>query len=172
MFLLESSNNPEKAVTFVDNHDTQPSQALQSFIELWFKQSSYAIILLRNSGYPCIFYGDLYGISHNNISKVDNLELIMQLRKEKAYGEQYDYIDDANVIGWTRNGDVNHSKSGLAVIISNKDSSEKTMYIGEEFKGNTFIDSLGNCNEEVIIDENGNGLFKVNAKSVSIWVKK
>ena len=42
--------NPSKAVTFVDNHDTQPGQSLQSFVEAWFKQTAYAIILLRNEG--------------------------------------------------------------------------------------------------------------------------
>ena len=33
--------NPSKAVTFVDNHDTQPGQSLQSFIQGWFKPVSY-----------------------------------------------------------------------------------------------------------------------------------
>ena len=62
--------NPAKAVTFVDNHDTQPGQALESFVVDWFKPAAYAIILLRDSGYPCVFYGDFYGIPHNNISPV------------------------------------------------------------------------------------------------------
>lgn len=39
----------------MDNHDTQPGQALQSFVDEWFKQSAYAIILLREEGYPCVF---------------------------------------------------------------------------------------------------------------------
>ena len=36
--------------------------------------------------------------------------------------------------------------------------------------GEKFLDSLGNCKEEVIIDEEGYGNFKVKGKSVSIWV--
>ena len=66
--------NPSKAVTFVDNHDTQPEQALESFIEKWFKPAAYALILLREDGYPCVFYGDYYGIPHNNIEPVEELK--------------------------------------------------------------------------------------------------
>ena len=38
------------AVTFVDNHDSQPLQALESSVEPWFKPLAYAIILLRARG--------------------------------------------------------------------------------------------------------------------------
>ena len=56
-------NHPDSAVTFVDNHDTQRGQALESTIAEWFKPAAYALILLRQTGLPCIFYGDYYGIS-------------------------------------------------------------------------------------------------------------
>ena len=76
------------AVTFVDNHDTQPEQALESFVERWFKPSAYSIILLRDTGYPCVFYGDYYGISHNNIEGLEELKILIKLRKEKAITEK------------------------------------------------------------------------------------
>lgn len=43
------------------NHDTQPYQALEVPIADWFKPLAYSLILLRCSGYPCVWYGDLYG---------------------------------------------------------------------------------------------------------------
>ena len=46
------------------------------------------------------------------------------------------------------------------------------MYVGEKFKGATFYDYLGNVNEKVVIDEKGYGLFKVNAKSISVYIKE
>ena len=49
------------AVTFVENHDSQPLQALESVVEPWFKPIAYAIILLRQQGYPCIFHADYTG---------------------------------------------------------------------------------------------------------------
>jgi len=36
---------PAKAVTFVENHDTQPCQSLMSPVEPWFKPHAYALIL-------------------------------------------------------------------------------------------------------------------------------
>ena len=163
--------NPSKAVTFVDNHDTQPGQALESFVDRWFKQSAYSIILLREQGYPCVFYGDYNGIPHNNIKKVENIEIIIKLRKEKAYGTQNDYFDSKNFIGWTREGNEENLKSGLAVIISNGADGEKRMYIGKHFAGEEFIDTLAHIEETITIDEDGYGIFKVKAKSVSIWVQ-
>lgn len=163
--------NPSKAVTFVDNHDTQPEQSLQSYVERWFKLPAYSIILLRDEGYPCVFYGDFYGIKHNNIEKIEGLKEMITIRKEKAYGKQNDYFDDPNCIGWTREGDDGHIKSGVAVLISNKYDSEKRMYIGKELAGEEFIDAIGNCDEKVIIDEEGFGNFKVKSKSVSVWVR-
>ena len=55
-------SHPMNAVTFVDNHDSQPQESLESWVEDWFKQSAYALILLRKDGYPSVFYGDYYGI--------------------------------------------------------------------------------------------------------------
>lgn len=164
--------NPCMAVTFVDNHDTQPEQALQSFVDAWFKPIAYSLILLRQEGYPCVFYGDFYGIKHNNIEKVQELETLIQLRKDKAYGKQNDYFDNRNYIGWTREGDDEHIKSGIAVVISNAGDGEKRMYVGKHFAGCTFIDSIGNSLEEVVIDDEGCGNFKVKSRSVSVWIEK
>ncbi len=164
--------NPSKAVTFVDNHDTQPGQALESFVEAWFKPIAYSIILLRNEGYPCVFYGDLYGIEKDNIQPIESVKTILNLRKEKAYGNQYDYIDNKNCIGWTREGDKEYAKSGLAVLISNSGYAEKRMYVGKKFANKKFIDAMNNIKDEVIIDEEGIGNFKVNEKSVSVWINQ
>lgn len=163
--------NPSKAVTFVDNHDTQPGQSLQSFVERWFKPAAYSMILLRNEGYPCIFYGDFYGIPHDNIPPIEELKIILAIRKEKAYGVQHDYFDHQDYIGWTQEGDEEHLQSGIAVVISNSLDGEKKMYIGKRLIGEKFIDALGNCNDIVEIDQEGCGIFKVKGKSTSIWVK-
>lgn len=78
-----------------------------------------------------------------------------------------------DVVGFTREGDEEHANSALATIFTNCDNEgEKEMYVGEKFKGSVFYDYLGNVNEKVIIDEKGYGLFKVNAKSISVYVKE
>ncbi len=163
--------NPGRAVTFVDNHDTQPGQALQSWIPSWFKEIAYSIILLRREGYPCIFYGDYYGIQHDNIEPMENLKTLLLLRRDRAYGEQVDYFDDKNIIGFTRLGDDDHYKSGMAVIISDKYEGSKRMYVGTKFAGERFFDALGNREDEITIGEDGFGDFIVNGGSVSVYVK-
>ncbi len=49
------------AVTFVDNHDTQVGQSLQSWIDGWFKVHAYSLILLRKAGVPVVFWGIYLG---------------------------------------------------------------------------------------------------------------
>ena len=165
--------NPVKAVTFVDNHDTQPGQALESFVEDWFKPMAYALILLREGGYPCVFYGDYKGISHDKIkSKKVMLDKLMKIRKNKAYGPQHDYLDDPDCIGWTREGDAEHKDSGLAVVLSDGKGGTKRMYIGRQFAGAHFSDVMGNAKYNIKIDEDGCGNFYVNRGAVSVWVRK
>ena len=161
---------PEKAVTFVDNHDTQYGQSLQSFVEDWFKQLAYAMILLRQDGIPCVFYTDYYGNPAQNRPLVPNLGKLIKLRSKYAYGEQADYLDDDHVIGWVRRGDAEHPTSGLAVVLSNGDGGVKRMEMGAAFAGKTFHDALGNCPDPVVIGEDGFGEFRTEGRSVSVWV--
>ena len=162
-------NHPEHAVTFVENHDTQRGQALESTVEEWFKPAAYALILLREDGLPCLFYGDYYGIEGEfaQESFQEVLDTLLYARKELAYGEQIDYFDDPNCIGWTRSG--NEGGTPLAVTISNDAANSKTMEIGSDWAGQTFHDILGNCSDTVTIDEDGWGDFPVSEKSVSVW---
>lgn len=147
-----------------------PGQSLQSFIEPWFKPSAYSLILLRQDGYPCVFYGDFYGITNQDIPPVSGLQTLMELRKEKAYGIQHDYFDHPHTIGWTLEGDEEHLSSGLATLITNQGEAEKRMYVGENHQGEKWIDALNNCQQEIWIDDQGYGNFKVVEKSVSVWV--
>lgn len=139
---------PDKAVTFVDNHDTQRGQALES---------------------TCVFYGDYYGISGQYAQEdfKEILDRLLAIRKDLAYGEQNDYFDHANCIGWVRSGAENQSP--IAVLISNDQENSKSMFVGQEWTNQTFVDLLGNHQGQVTIDEEGYGQFPVSARSVSVW---
>lgn len=164
-----AKNHPESAVTFVDNHDTQRGQALESTVEEWFKPAAYALILLREAGLPCVFYGDYYGISGEfaQESFQEVLDKLLDIRLNLAYGEQTDYFDDANCIGWTRQG--MDDGQPIAVLISNNQAASKSMLVGPEWAGREFSDYLGNSSQTVIIDDQGWGEFPVEEKSVSVW---
>ena len=165
--------NPEYAVTFVDNHDTQLGQSLNSWIQDWFKPLAYALILLRKDGIPCIFYGDYYGIEHDNIPpKKKLLENMIKARKHFSYGKQRDYFKNENIIGWVREGDSDHTDSGLAVVMSDNAGGCIEMNMGERLANTVFYDCTGNLAETVYVDANGNGIFYCDGGSVSVWIKK
>ena len=160
----------EHAVTFVDNHDTQPSQGLQSWVSDWFKPLAYALILLRKDGYPCVFYGDYYGIPYSQIpAQKEMLDRLLYLRKHYAVGEQIDYFDDSSLIGWIRKDD---NQKCLVCVMSDSVGGQKTMCVGIQYSGYIFYDYLGNCQEEIMIDENGYGNFPVLGGHVSVYIVK
>lgn len=173
------SKYPTHAVTLVDNHDTQPLQALEAPVENWFKPLAYALILLRQNGYPCVFYPDLYGAEYTDKGKdgndykitlkpVDELPKLLQIRKKYAYGEQIDYFDHSNTIGWTRLGDENN-QNAIAVVLTNGSDGYKEMYVGKKYAGTQFVDLLENRNELILINNDGFGKFTVNGGSISVW---
>jgi len=173
---------PELAITFVDNHDTQPLQSLESWVDPWFKPHAYAIILLRQQGIPCVFFTALYGASYSDtkeekqfdieIPPTENLELLMKVRAAYAYGEQRDYFNDAHIIGWTREGLADMPGSGCAVVISNAETNQITMSLGEINAGKTMFNAIGLQTHQVILNEKGEGLFTVNPGSIAVWVFK
>ncbi len=174
---------PDLAVTLVGNHDTQPLQAMEATVDDWFKPHAYALILLNEKGYPCIFYPDLFSASYKDIGQdgkehdiflpaCNELEKLLCCRKLYAYGPQKNYFDDPHCIGWTRQGDDEHKNSGCAMLISNAGECAKKMEIGKQHAGKTFTDYLQKHPAKVTINEDGTGEFFVGENSVSVWVCK
>jgi len=165
-------SHPDCAVTFVDNHDSQRGSSLESQIKDWFKPIAYSIILLMEKGYPCIFYGDYYGMNGKNSPHKQIIEILLEARRTYAYGEQRDYFTHPSTAGFVRLGDKKHTGSGLALLISNGKDGEKIMNVGEDRKGEVWYDFTGNIKEEVTIDEKGNAKFFVQGGNIAVWVKR
>ena len=177
---------PVLAVTLVENHDTQPCQALESPVEDWFKPLAYAFILLRQEGYPNIFYADYYGAqytsSDNRCGKAESgnttikmtahkplIDQFLAARKTFAHGPQKNYLNHWDIIGWTRLGSAEHP-GAMAVIMSDHQGGTKWMDVG---KPNTsFIDMTGHRVETITTNKDGWGEFPVNGNSVSVWAEQ
>lgn len=161
--------NPVMAVTFVDNHDSQPGQSLQSWVDDWFKQHAYALILLRKDGYPCIFYGDYFGNedpAHPLTRHRKIIDDMIQARSRYMYGDQHDYFDHPNCIGWTWTGDADHP-GGLAVLMSNGDAGRKRM---KTHRPNaTYRDLTNHIPEPVTTDADGEAEFVCAPGKLSVW---
>lgn len=161
---------PNLSVTFVDNHDTQPGQSLESFIPDWFKLQAYSLILLREAGYPCVFYGDYYGIPHSSEDpKKSALDKLLRARHGLAYGEQRDFFEDRNLIGWTREGDDAHPDSGLAVLLTNGSGGTRQLFIGEKNAGRYMRQIFDEEARPLRVDEAGHILLDVPDASVRVW---
>lgn len=164
-------SHPLEAVPFVDNHDSQPGQALESWVDPWFREIAYALILLRKDGYPCIFAGDILGISSASYPGMkDALVHLLTARKKFAYGDEDEYMQTPTKIGWVRRGDASHPHP-LAVLISTGDKDHERMFVGEKEKGKTYQD-LSGVNQDLIIGEDGFGDFTVGPGSVTYWAEK
>ncbi|KAG7439172.1 putative alpha-amylase [Guyanagaster necrorhizus] len=162
------------AVTLVDNHDTQVGQKLESWVSPAFKPLAYALILLRPSGYPCVFWGDLYGTEGDNPQQpVPQLDVMIRARNLYAHGELRDYWDHMNCVGWVRMGKSDEGQAGCAVVLCNGSSEgSKRMDVGKEHAGEKWKDLLGWYQGEIVIEDDGWAEFKCSARSVSIWVKE
>jgi alpha-amylase len=142
------ASKPLNAVTLVQNHDTQPGQALAAPIEDYFKPLAYAIILLRGAGYPVVFYGDLYGIGGPHVPRGPScsgrLADLVLARKLYAYGREESYFDRRNCIGWVRRGTWDR-KDGCAVVLSTAGLGEKSMFVGQTHAGEFWTDIVFSC---------------------------
>ncbi|KYP15229.1 alpha-amylase [Flavihumibacter sp. CACIAM 22H1] len=174
---------PQLAVTLVDNHDTQPLQELESPVEAWFKPIAYALILLRQAGTPCVFYPALYGAHYKDqgddgqeheiwLSAVEELPAMIRLRKLLSEGDQHDYFDHPNCIGWVRTGTVENELSGFAVVVSNGSDGWKYMELGTHKAGRKMVDLLGKNSTEIELNDKGGAEFPCPAGNLSIWVTK
>ena len=91
------------------------------------------------------------------------------LRYHKAYGDQEDYFDHKNTIGWVRRGVREVEDSGCAVIVSNSDSGKKRMFVGEDRAGEEWVDLTNNRQDKITIADDGFAEFPVTGGSVSVW---
>jgi alpha-amylase len=170
-----------ETVTFVDNHDSQPLQALESVVEPWFKPLAYALLLLRREGYPCVFAADYYGAEYEDLGRDGNrhridmpshrwlIDKFLDARRHCAWGPQVDYLDHWNRVGWVRLGDAEHPKA-MAVLMSDGQEGTKWMEVGRA--NARFIDVTGHQREPVTTNEAGWGEFRCNGGSVSVWVQQ
>ncbi len=170
---------PDMAVTLVSNHDTQPLQALESRVEAWFKPLAYALILLRKGGYPCVFAADYFGATYTDSDQTGQeqhvemashqwmIDKMLHVRRTFAYGDEHDYFDNPNCIGWVRTGNEDHP-GGAAVVLSNSEAGSIPMQTSAP--ETAFVDITGHIAEPVITDPEGWGVFSCPAASVSIWV--
>lgn len=157
---------PDFSVAFVDNHDTQPGQALYSWVENWFKPHAYAITLLSVFKHPCVFYGDLYGIPHDNIPPVEHLDEMVWIRKH-LLGKEISFFngEEPTQISWLALGE-----HPVLVLLSTKD------FVSQDVEdlslaGRIFTD-LNDENHVITFDEEGRGTITTAPRCASVYIQQ
>lgn len=137
------------------------------------------MILLRENGVPSVFYPDLYGAHYEDTGGdgetypidmpiIEQLDELILARQRFAHGVQTLFFDHPNCIAFSRSG--TDDDPGCVVVLSNGDDGEKTINLGANYGNKTWRDYLGNREESVVTDENGEATFFCNGGSVSVWV--
>ncbi len=158
--------DPEMAVTFVDNHDTFHVGGGEPIADA-FRAQAYALILLRAAGYPCLFYPD-FRPNDARAPLQPLLDVLLAARRDFAYGAQTDYIDDPDVIGWTRAGDDDHPRA-LAVVLTDGPAGVKRMATTRPNR--SFHELTGISAVMVATDGEGWGDFACPAGAITVWVE-
>ncbi|KAF2692144.1 glycoside hydrolase family 13 protein [Lentithecium fluviatile CBS 122367] len=173
---------PESAVTFIRIHDTQKGQDMDTPIKRSFTPHAYSLLLLRQDGVPCAFFGDLYGISGPHPEPPScwgKLPGLILARKLYAHGAQTDYFARKDCIGWVRHGNSLANPDSLAVIMSwtkaidiQNLAPSLGMNVGKQHAGEIWTDVLGFEWAAVVIDEDGWGRFPCQRNSIACFVSE
>lgn len=193
-------SRPLHAITFVDNHDTEPGQSLESWIPQHFKPMAYALILLRKDGYPCVFSADFDIADDSDLPDHKmSIEKLLELRQLGSRGDQIDYFVDAKLIGWLRTGE-GEDRNPMAVVYASTDqraepASEEdyefaraqaeaadnawwldngrfiVMDLGQDQAGRVFADAFADVDSlRITVAEDGRAAFPVPLHNPAIWV--
>ncbi|TDX52729.1 alpha-amylase domain-containing protein [Orenia marismortui] len=168
--LVNNRRSSNKAVTFVDNHDTGRDHKEYTYPITKRKYQAYTYILLRETGLPMVYWKDYY---QDNMKS--GLDKLLEARSHYAYGPGREVENnDRDTYSYVREGLKNIPDTGLVMMISQGTSGDLTTKRIDSGKSNTeFYDITANIEERVVTDEEGYGEFKVrNDENTgwSVWV--
>lgn len=170
--LVNKDGFRERAVTFVESHDTERDGKNEYGTEaiVYRKMQAYCYILMRKDGIPTVFWKDYY-----NYGLKEELDSLIEARKKFAYGAAYESEEnDENTYSYIRAGDQKHPGSGLVMMITQHENGElieKRINTGQSEC--SYYDYTANVEGKVETDQDGNGIFKVQgsaADGYSVWV--
>ncbi len=170
--LVNQQDFKDRAITFVENHDTERDGSNEYGTEaiVHRKMQAYCYILMRRDGVPTIFWKDYH--SHGLKERLDKL---IAARKSFAYGDAYESEEnDEKTYSYIRTGDQKHPGSGLVMMITQQESEkiiEKKINTGQP--ETSYYDFTGHIEGEVETDADANGVFKVRGSAgegYSVWV--
>ena len=168
--LLNNYRYSDRAVTFIDNHDTsrEGNPYGQPQVEN-FKNQAYAYILMHEGGIPTVYARD-----YDEFGMNPTLDKLIEARRYFAYGNGYDVRGRDDVFAYVREGLSDVEGTGLVMLLSGRDhGGQVEKWINSGQPNTEFYDYTGNIEGTVTTNENGYANFRVNLTEDdgwSIWV--
>jgi alpha-amylase len=168
--MVNKTGFKDRAVTFIDNHDTGRDHVEYKAPINNRKYQAYTYILMREHGLPMVYWKDYY-----QDGMKENINKLLKARRYFAYGPGHEVDNnDINTYSYVRAGLADIPGTGLVMMISQGVSGDITTKRINSTKPNTeFYDITGNIEGRVITDAEGYGEFKVKndeATGWSVWV--
>lgn len=159
-----SKSNSAKAVTFVNNHDTEKETNQGNRIGSPENRMLAYAYILTHPGYPCIFYSD-----YERILDKKKLERLIQINRSLAVGSLNVLFTDGDSYVAIRNG--GNGVPGLVVSLNNAPRTTSKPAV-TPWKNATLYDYSENTGETIKTDANGRAELTTPAKSYTIWSLK
>ncbi|MDO5608713.1 MAG: alpha-amylase, partial [Capnocytophaga sp.] len=151
---------PDKAVTFVSNHDTEKDANRDNVIGAEHKLLAYAYIF-THSGYPTVFVSD-----YENAAWKSKLQNLLLINRSLAVGDEKFYLASDTEYIALREG--NSQSPGLLVFLNNG-TTTATREVPTHWKNQMLFDYTGQSNATPTTDNNGKVTLSVAPKSYGIW---
>ncbi|MCF0259418.1 MAG: alpha-amylase [Erysipelotrichaceae bacterium] len=157
---------PKFAIPFVDNHDTQPGQALESWVLDWFKPHAYASILLHKAENACVFIGDVMGISHSGNPPVPHLNEMVWIRSHLLSDEIAEFFDDdPQKAAWL-------SCSDHPVMVLYTIGDRKQAEVSHPSLKNRVMVNIMNPEQKTVCPPEGSALFEADGGSCAVFLSQ
>lgn len=165
---MVNTQHAARAVTFVDNHDTNRAEdeEYQQPQIINYKNQAYTYILMREWGVPTVYARDYEEFGMNN-----TLDKLITARRYYAYGQGYEIASNTpEVYGYVREGLDSVPGTGLVMLISGRNSGgEQCLSIDSRQANTTFYDITGNRSGTITTNGSGVADFCVNLTESSGW---
>ncbi len=154
------------SVTFVHSHDDQPpihgAGHRGEYVGDWFISQAYAMILLRDEGYPMV--ADVDVLNHPDLIK-----RYLLARGDCSYGHRHDRFDHNNTIGWSFSGGYGFDNS-MAVVMTNGDHGLK--WLPTQRPHVPYRDLTDAMPHTISTNEHGWAEFECPTRKTSVWVEE
>jgi len=153
--------NPDKAVTFTANHDTEKDENENNFISKEHKLQAYAFIL-THPGYPTIFYSD-----YENEEFKNQLQQLILINNTIATGDvEVLYVDDDEYIMKRAR---TPSSPGLILYLNTTGNAKIKENIDTDWNQAKLMDYSGNIDYSPVTDQDGNVSLRAPANGYAVY---